>query len=159
MYKLCSQTKSGGGNCGAAALKGKSYCYFHDPNRLLTARAAKVRYFLELPLLENRRAMQAALFEVSWAVPRGEIDSKVAGRLIYALQLASRGKQLGTPLAEQASPRRLRIAPVLGFEKIFATGRPPANPVTLAPKTAKRNFFPAARRRTTPICAKAACFQ
>ena len=88
-----------------------------------------------------------------------EIDCELGGRLLYALQLASTGKQLGTPLVKQSSPRRLKIAPVPGFKTIFATGRPPANPESLAPKTAKRNFFPAARPKTTPTSPKEACFQ
>jgi hypothetical protein len=159
MYKLCDCTKSGGGNCGAPALKGKSYCYFHDPRRLLAARAARTRYFLELPLLEHRGAVQAAILEVTRALGAREIDCELGGRLLYSLQLASRGKQLGTPLVKQSSPRRLRIAPVPGFEKIFSTGRPPANPATLAPKTAKRNFVPAARPGTTPSPLKVAHFQ
>ena len=164
MYQLCSKAKFGGGACGAPALKGKSYCYFHDPRRLLAARAARIRYFLEVPLLEHRGAIQAAISEVTRALGSREIDCELGGRLLYALQLASRGKQLGTPLVKQSSPRRLKIAPVPGFEKIFATGRPPANPATLATSTAKRNFFPAARPTTAPprppvLCPKEACFQ
>ena len=159
MYQRCSHIKSEGGPCGAAALKGKSHCYFHDPRRLLAARAAKIRYFLEIPLLEDRGAIRAAISEVTRALGAREIDCELGGRLLYALQLTSRGKQLGTPLVKQASPRRLRIAPVPGFEKIFSTGRPPENPATLAPKTAKRNFFPAARPRTAPISAKEVRFQ
>jgi hypothetical protein len=159
MYQLCSHEKSGGGACGAPALKKKSYCYFHDPRRLLAARAARIRYFLELPLLENRGAIQTAIAEVTSALGHREIDCELGGRLLYALQLASQGKQLGTPLVKQASPRRLRIAPVPGFETIFSTGRPPANPEALAPSTAKRKFFPAARPTTTPIQPKAVCFQ
>ncbi len=157
MSQLCGRAKSGGGNCGSPALKGKSYCYSHDPERLREAR--EVRYFLEVPLLEHRGAIQAAISEVTRALGYREIDCQLGGRLLYALQLASSGKQLGTPPVEKSSPRRLKIAPVPGFEKIFATGRPPANPETLTPKPAKRKFFPAARPTTTPIRAKQAYFQ
>ena len=159
MYQLCSQTKSEGGPCGAPALKGKSYCYFHDPRRLLAARAARIRYFHEVPLLEHRGAIQAAITEVTRALGWKEIDCQLGGRLLYALQLALCGKQLGTPPVEQSSPRRLKIAPVPGFETIFATGRPPANPAALATSKAKRNFFPAARPTTAPLRAKETCFQ
>ena len=158
-YETCKTAKSDGGQCGSPALRGKSYCYFHDPRRLLAARAARIRYFLEVPLLEHRGAVQAAIKEVTRALGDREIDCELGGRLLYALQLASRGTQLGTPPVKQSSPRRLRIAPVPGFQKIFSTGRPPANPATLAPRTAKRNLFPSARIRTTPIQPKGACFQ
>jgi hypothetical protein len=159
MYQLCSHAKSEGGTCGSPALKGKSFCYNHDPRRLRAARAVKIRYFLELPLLEHRGAIQAAISEVTRALGGREIDCELGGRLLYALQLAATGKQLGTPLVKQSSPRRLKIAPVPGFEKIFATGRPPANPESLATSTAKRNFFPAARPTPPPLRPKEACFQ
>ena len=156
MYELCGRTKPGGGKCGSPALKGKSFCFNHDPRRLRAARAVKVRYFLELPLLEHKGAIQAAITEVTRALGWKEIDCELGGRLLYALQLASTGKQLGTPPVTQSSPRRLKIAPVPGFEKIFATGRPPANPDALATSTAKRNFFPAARPKATVPRPKAA---
>ena len=164
MYELCRRAKSGGGKCGSPALRGKSFCYNHDPRRLRAARAVKIRYFLEVPLLEHRGAVQAAITEVTRALDWKEIDCQLAGRLLYALQLAATGKQLGTPLVKQASPRRLKIAPVPGFERIFATGRPPANPATLATTAAKRNFFPAARPtaaplHSPPLAAKESCFQ
>ena len=128
MYELCGRTKPGGGKCGSPALKGKSFCFNHDPRRLRAARAVKIRYFLELPLLEHKGAIQAAITEVTRALGWKEIDCQLGGRLLYALQLASTGKQLGTPPVTQSSPRRLKIAPVPGFEKIFATGRPPGKP-------------------------------
>ena len=156
MYELCGRTKPGGGKCGSPALKGKSFCFNHDPRRLRAARAVKIRYFLELPLLEHKGAIQAAITEVTRALGWKEIDCELGGRLLYALQLASTGKQLGTPSVTQSSPRRLKIAPVPGFEKIFATGRPPANQATPAASPAKRNFFPAARPKGAVLRPKAA---
>jgi hypothetical protein len=159
MYELCRRAKSGGGKCGSPALKGKSFCYNHDPRRLRAARAVKIRYFLEVPLLEHRGAIQAAIYEVTRALSWKEIDCELGGRLLYALQLAATGKQLGTPLVKQSSPRRLKIAPVPGFKTIFTTGRPPANLATPVNLTAKRNFFPAARPDIAPLPAKQPCFQ
>ena len=155
MTELCKRAKSGGGKCGSPALNGKSFCYNHDPRRQRSAAAVKIRYFLEIPLLEHRGAIQTAISEVTRALGRKEIDCALGGRLLYALQLAATGKQLGTPPLIQSSPRRLKIAPVPGFDKIFATGRPPANPEPLATTRAKRNFFPAARPRTAPLSAPA----
>ena len=97
MYELCGRTKPGGGKCESPALKGKSFCFNHDPRRLRAARAVKIRYFLELPLLEHKGAIQAAITEVTRALGWKEIDCELGGRLLYALQLASTGKQLGTP--------------------------------------------------------------
>ncbi len=156
MYELCGRTKPGGGKCESPALRGKSFCYYHDPRRLRRAKAVKVRYFLELPMLETEGAVRAAISETVQALARKEIDTKHGGKLLYALQLAWNGKQLGTSPVKQSSPRRLKIAPVPGFEKIFATGRPPANQATPAPSPAKRNFFPAARPATAVLRPKAA---
>ncbi len=145
MYELCGRTKPRGGKCESPALRGKSFCYYHDPRRLRSANAVKVRYFLELPMLETEGAVRAAISETVQALARKEIDTQYGGRLLYALQLAWNGKQLGTSPVKQSSPRRLKIAPVPGFEKIFATGRPLANQASPAASSAKRNFFPAAR--------------
>ena len=41
MYELCGRTKPGGGKCASPALKGKSFCYYHDPRRLHRAKAVK----------------------------------------------------------------------------------------------------------------------
>jgi hypothetical protein len=121
MYELCGRTKPGGGKCASPALRGKSFCYYHDPSRLRRARAVKVRYFLEIPLLEHRGAIRAALSETIQALGRHEIDCELGGRLLYALQLAWNGQQPGTSPVKQASPRYIKIARTPGFTKIYST--------------------------------------
>ena len=93
------------------------------------------------PMLETEGAVRAAISEtVPRPLARKEDRHQTRGKLLYALQLAWNGKQLGTSPVTQSSPRRLKIAPVPCFEKIFATGRPPAKPgVTPAASPAKRN--------------------
>ena len=125
MYELCGRTKPGGGKCASPALKGKSFCYYHDPRRLRRAKAVKVRYFLELTMLEPGGAVQAAISETVQALSRNEIDTKHGGRLLYALQLASSGKQQGTSPVKQSSPRYIKIARAPGFTKIYSTRKPP----------------------------------
>ena len=105
MYELCGRTKPGGGKCQSPALKGKSFCYYHDPRRQRRAKAIKARYFLELTLLETEGAVRAAISETVQALARKEIDTKRAGLLLYALQLAWSGKQKGTSPVKQSSPR------------------------------------------------------
>jgi hypothetical protein len=129
MIELCGRTKNGGGKCESPALKGKSFCYYHDPSRQRRAQAVKVRYFLELPLLEHRGAIRAAIAETTQALANHEIDCAHGGRLLYALQLASIGKKLGTPPVKQSSPRYLKIAPAPGLTRIFSTAKQPLNPV------------------------------
>ena len=122
MYELCGRANPGGGKCESPALRGKSFCYYHDPRRLRQAKAVKARYFLELPMLETEGAVRAAISETVQALARKEIDTKHGGKLLYALQLAWNGKQLGTSPVKQSSPRRLKIAPVPGFEKSSPPG-------------------------------------
>jgi hypothetical protein len=126
MYELCGRTKPGGGKCQSPALKGKSFCYYHDPRRQRHAKAVKVRYFLELTMLEPGGAVQAAISETVQALARNEIDTKQGGRLLYALQLASSGKQKGISAVKQSSPRYIKIACDPGFTKIYSTARQPA---------------------------------
>jgi hypothetical protein len=145
MNELCRRAKAGGGICGSPASKGKSFCYHHDPSRKRRARVVKVRYFLELPILGDDQEVQEAIAEVTRALGWKEIGCELGGRLLYALQLTQRGKQLGKPPVVKPLTRRLKIAPVPGCDRVFATGRPPANPDALAVPTSRRNFFPAAR--------------
>ena len=56
MFEICRRAKSEGGKCGSPALKGKSFCYNHDPRRLRAARAVKIRYFLEVPAIGTSRS-------------------------------------------------------------------------------------------------------
>jgi len=121
MYELCGRTKPTGGACESPALKGKSFCYFHDPSRQRRAKAVKVRYFLELTMLESDGAVRAALSETLQALAENEIDSKLGGRLLYALQLAHIGTKEGASPTQQASPRFIRIARTSGLTKVYST--------------------------------------
>jgi hypothetical protein len=125
MVELCGRATKAGGKCEAVALKGKSFCYYHDPHRLRRAKAAKVRYFLELPLLAHRGALVAAISQVVHALSSNEIDSELGGKLLYALQLAANRKRLGTSPITQASPAYLRIAPVPGLARIYRSAPRP----------------------------------
>jgi hypothetical protein len=129
MIELCGRTKNGGGKCESPALRGKSFCYFHDPKRQRRAGAVKVRYFLELTMLETEGTVRAAISETVQALARKEIDIRHGGKLLYALQLAwngkSTGKKQGTSPASHSSRRYLKIARAPGFTKIYSTGGQP----------------------------------
>jgi len=126
MVERCGRAKLEGGACGSPALKGKSFCYYHDPSRQRRTKAVRARYFLELTMLETGGAVQAALSETLQALASNEIGSRLGGRLLYALQLASTGKKQATPPAHQASPRSVKIARAPGFKKIYSTAKHPA---------------------------------
>ncbi len=136
MYELYGRIKPGGGKCESPALKGKSFCYYHDPRRQRRAKAVKIRYFLELTMLEPGGAVQTAISETVQALARNEIDTKHGGRLLYALQLASSGKQKGTSPVKQSSRRYIKIVRAPGFTKIYSTGEQPGATREIASSTA-----------------------
>lgn len=100
MYQECRHIKTSGKKCGAAALRGKPYCYFHARYRSRYGRNSGAKSLstssplspipaLDLPLLEDRSAVQLALTDVVQALASGELDPRRAGLLLYALQIAS----------------------------------------------------------------------
>jgi hypothetical protein len=89
------------------ALNGKAFCYFHMHNRRkpsakparsntadygaipVNAPANLTPLNLEVPLLEDRTAIQVSITRIVHALAANEIDPKRAGLLLYALQIAS----------------------------------------------------------------------
>jgi len=77
-------------------LKRNRFCYFHNEWREAATRRAKskagakheslIRHF---PVLEDANSIQVALMQVMRLLVSGEMDSKTAGLLLYALQTAS----------------------------------------------------------------------
>jgi len=89
MTPECRHIKTSGGKCGSPALRGQPYCYFHSR---LRERATKPEpSFLPFAFqnLEDRGAIQHAICEVGMALADHRIDTKRAGILLYALQVAS----------------------------------------------------------------------
>jgi hypothetical protein len=88
MTPECRHVKTSGGKCGSPALRGQPYCYFHSR---LKQRAVNQPSFLpdQLANLEDRSAIQHAISEVAVALADHRIDTKRAGILLYALQIAS----------------------------------------------------------------------
>jgi hypothetical protein len=96
--RRCYHIKVNGEQCGSPALRGKCYCFFHNKYRHLGAygvpqrgqRAAAAGRF---PILEDANSVQAALMQVVRLILAQQIDSKEAGLLLYALQIASSNLQ------------------------------------------------------------------
>jgi hypothetical protein len=94
MYQECRHIKASGSKCKSPALKAETYCYYHfrASQRIVEAIENRAPYSilpLELPLLEDRAAVQVALSEVVHALAAERIELKRASLLIYALQVAS----------------------------------------------------------------------
>lgn len=93
-YRTCDHLKQDGIYCGSPALYGRNYCYYHLSLRGRGLARAQARrngqaYRVQLPLLENMHAVQAALHEVLQSLADGQTDVKTAGIMLYGLQQAS----------------------------------------------------------------------
>ncbi len=91
----CQHLKINGTQCGSPALRRNKFCYFHKRHheerlQLNADRAQRRRNVtIELPVLEDANAIQISLMQIMRLVVTGQIDSKSAGLLLYALQTAS----------------------------------------------------------------------
>jgi hypothetical protein len=74
-----------GQQCHAYALRGQELCYFHCRRR---TPAGKPADWIEIPLLEDRCAVQATITQVLRAVVNKTIDRPRASLLLYGLQLS-----------------------------------------------------------------------
>src|SRR5664279_6103857 len=93
-YETCRHVKEDGAYCGSPALRERKYCYYHlmqRASRLRRARALRdnVPYRLEIHSLDNLYAIRDAISDIAQALAAGQLDSRTAGKLLYAIQQAS----------------------------------------------------------------------
>src|SRR5579871_93100 len=99
----CRHIFTDGHRCGSPCLRHEDFCYYHhttcrpvqDPRQ----RPARTALF-DLPMPEDRAAIQLSIGEVLRRIARNEIDPRRAGLLLYGLQIAS------TNLPRQTKPSR-----------------------------------------------------
>jgi hypothetical protein len=88
----CRHIFTDGRRCGSACLRHEEFCYYHHTTRRPVEnprrRRSRVAQF-DLPLPEDRSAIQSSIGEVLRRIASNEIDSKRAGLLLYGLQIAS----------------------------------------------------------------------
>ena len=91
----CRHIFTDGRRCGSKCLHAEPLCYYHHTTRghaarrtQQTASTDRLSTF-ELPLPEDRSAIQLAIGEIIRRIAAGNLDSKRAGLLLYALQIAS----------------------------------------------------------------------
>ncbi|MGB7266534.1 MAG: hypothetical protein WBC92_13535, partial [Terracidiphilus sp.] len=89
MYMACRHIKPNGIRCKSPALKGNSFCYYHA--RLHTLGKEPYGKFgpMRLPVPEDSASIQLSIAKISDALINDQIDSKRAGRLLYAMQIAT----------------------------------------------------------------------
>jgi hypothetical protein len=88
----CTHIKTNGTQCGSPALRGRRFCFFHknwQGQRIqLNAQPATPLSFT-MPVLEDADSVQVALMQVMRLILAGQLEPKIAGLLLYALQTAS----------------------------------------------------------------------
>jgi hypothetical protein len=89
----CQHLKTNGTQCGSPALRNGEYCYFHRRWRMtsvdLTQSVHHVTPMFDLPVLEDADSIQITLGQIMRMIVCRQVDSKSAGLLLYALQIAS----------------------------------------------------------------------
>src|SRR5271165_4795265 len=120
-FTTCRHLHPDGAYCGSRALRERKYCYYHlmeRGRRLRRARALRDNqpYRLQIPSLDNPYAIRAALSDVAQALAAGQLDPRVAGKLLYAIQLArAENKLIAQMEAEAAKDAVPQVrAPLLG---------------------------------------------
>jgi hypothetical protein len=90
----CQHLKVDGTQCGSPALRRNRFCFFHkrfQEERISISRdrARRGRASFFLPVLEDANSIQVSLMQVVRLLATGQIDARIAGLMLYALQTAS----------------------------------------------------------------------
>jgi hypothetical protein len=89
----CQHIKINGTQCGSPARRRNKFCFFHkkwhDECIRINGRQARRARSIDLPVLEDTNSVQVAIMQIMRMTMAGELDTKKAGLLLYALQTAS----------------------------------------------------------------------
>jgi hypothetical protein len=78
----CQHVRTNGVRCGSPALKTKTMCFYHN-------RMALPLQVFKIPCFEDGDAIQHTIWKVVQGILSRNIEPKDAGRVLYALQIAS----------------------------------------------------------------------
>jgi hypothetical protein len=92
----CRHIFTDGHRCGSPALRQEDLCYYHHTTRKPAKRTRRTTF--EIPLPEDRSAIQHTIGQVLQRIAANDIDPRRAGLLLYGLQIAS----LNLPKSQQS---------------------------------------------------------
>jgi hypothetical protein len=101
----CRHIFTDGHRCGSPCLRSESLCYYHHTTRrpAQNPRARRCRRSaFEIPLPEDRSAIQHTIGQVLQRIAANDIDPRRAGLLLYGLQIASLNLPKQQPTAKSA---------------------------------------------------------
>jgi len=150
----CRHIFTDGHRCASPCLRQEEFCYYHHTTRRPAANPKQRRRrcsTFDLPLPEDRSAIQASIGEVLQRIASNEIDPRRAGLLLYGLQIASLNlpkPQLSTkPAAEPQTVEEITIDPTLGVlaprTDISETAKPKSAVALLIERMMQREEEPA----------------
>ena len=89
MFHECRHIKTNGQRCHAASLRGKPYCWFHmNLQRMHSPKLSESQRF-QLPPIEDNASILLAVGQVIQTLKSPYADTKRAGLILYALQIAA----------------------------------------------------------------------
>jgi len=84
---ICEHIKDDGHRCGTPAIRGRHFCYYHSRAHAPGPRIGQRGY--RAPLLETIESLNILIMQTNEALGSGRITDKVAGKLLYSVQLAT----------------------------------------------------------------------
>jgi hypothetical protein len=98
----CRHIFTDGHRCGSICLRGEPFCYYHHTTRKPAPRKTfGCHASFDLPLPEDRSAIQASIGIILQRIASNDLDPKRAGLLLYGLQIAS----LNLPKQQQSDEK------------------------------------------------------
>ena len=86
----CRHIFTDGHRCGSICLRNEPFCYYHHTTRKPAPRQSLGRRAsFDLPLPEDRSAIQSAIGQILQRIASNDLDPRRAGLLLYGLQIAS----------------------------------------------------------------------
>jgi hypothetical protein len=86
----CRHIFTDGHRCGSICLRNEPFCYYHHTTRKPAPRKTFGSHAsFDLPLPEDRSAIQASIGIILQRIASNDLDPKRAGLLLYGLQIAS----------------------------------------------------------------------
>src|SRR6266702_3902586 len=82
----CRHVFTDGHRCGSPSLRQQELCYYHHASR--RGPSGGRGHFL-MPRIDDRPAIQIAIYDILARIALGELELKTAGMLLYGLQIAA----------------------------------------------------------------------
>src|SRR6266702_2988125 len=82
----CRHVFTDGHRCGSSSLRQQELCYYHHASR--RGPSGGRGHFL-MPRIDDRPAIQIAIYDILARIALGELELKPAGMLLYGLQIAA----------------------------------------------------------------------